>query len=152
MVKLTGFSISQEVLNWINQNIPQGSTILELGSGAGTYYLSKSFNMFSVEHDKFFVNQYDSNYIHAPIKHGWYDTNCLLDLPEYDVLLIDGPTGTIGRWGVVKNAIIFDWNKIIIVDDTHRAEELKISDWVKRQKKKDPIIIKGSKKEAHIYL
>jgi hypothetical protein len=43
---------SSEVFNWIDENIPQGSLILEFGSGKGSIELSKKFDLISIEHDE----------------------------------------------------------------------------------------------------
>lgn len=76
-------SIAIELYNWIRENIKDGSTILELGSGRVTGELSKNYTMISVEHDKDWVGKYNSSYIYiyAPIKqysgYKWYDIDVL---------------------------------------------------------------------------
>jgi len=93
------WSISAHLHNFIGATLPMGSTILELGSGRGTALLASHYGMHSVEHDLRFVGLYDSSYIHAPIRNGWYDTDVLRgELPDrYDLILVDGPPGKIGR-------------------------------------------------------
>jgi len=125
---LGGFTISKELLDWILENIPEGSTILELGSGYGTRELVKRYNVYSVEHDEKWMDIAEgSNYIYAPLKDGWYDVDYLNGkLPEnYDLLLIDGPPN-IYRGNFVNHYDLFQNVKKIIVDDTHRNDDSKI--------------------------
>lgn len=125
-----GFSISFDLFHYIRQTLQVRSTILELGSGAGTQELARYYKMYSVEHDKNWLYKYDTTYIYAPIKHyttyKWYDVDVLIhNLPKkYDLILIDGPTGTIGRYGFFENLHLFNWNVIMIFDDVQRVAEL----------------------------
>ncbi|MDX1920901.1 MAG: hypothetical protein SFU25_09240, partial [Candidatus Caenarcaniphilales bacterium] len=41
--------------------------IIEFGSGEGTKLLTKRYKVFSIEHDKRFLNQHHENYIYAPL-------------------------------------------------------------------------------------
>jgi len=107
------WAISGKLHRWVLENVPKRSTILELGSGDGTAVLAKDYTMVSVEHNERFVGKYSgTSYIHAPIRkytddtsgvsYRWYDVEVLKqELPEeYDLLLVDGPPGDIGRGGV----------------------------------------------------
>lgn len=98
---------------------------MELGSGPASELLALDYEVCSVEHDKKYVGMIDTvEYIYAPIVDGWYD---LESVPEYDLLLVDGPPGRIGRSGILDNLYLFDLSKPVIVDDTHRKEEQKIA-------------------------
>ncbi len=119
-----GFSMGFNMYRWIRLNLPKDSTILELGSGAVSELLDLDYKLISVEHDPAYVNKYHNNYIYAPIKDGWYDVK---DLPDYDLLIIDGPTGKIGREGVLDNLHLFNLSKPIIVDDIGRSKEMMIA-------------------------
>ena len=92
-----GFAISRELFEFIRQTLPDGSTILELGSGSGTGELCRHYRMYSIEQDKKWLNTYNSTYIHAPLKNRWYDVTILREklptIPTYDCILIDGPSG-----------------------------------------------------------
>lgn len=141
-------SISKICFDYIRKILPDGKTILELGSGWGTSALSKYYKMYSIEHDIRFINSYDSTYIHAPIKlyndkwkapnipqnDGWFDVDKLSKLSEikYDLILVDGPPGwlnsagpgkTIGRGGFYKHLDLFNTNVPIIIDDINREAE-----------------------------
>lgn len=123
-----GFTISKELFEWVDSNIPEGSIILELGSGYGTKELVKKYKVYSVEHDEQWLNlEPKSNYIYAPLKDGWFDVDVLSkELPKkYDLLLIDGPPN-IYRGNFINHYELFNNAKVIIVDDTHRENDSKI--------------------------
>lgn len=125
---LNGWAIPDEMMNWILTNVPKGSTILELGSGNGTKELVKNYKVYSIEHDKNWINVVpESNYIHAPIVDNWYDVNVLKkQLPkDYDLLIIDGPIGPM-RINFLKNYRLFRNDVTILVDDTNRPEDKKM--------------------------
>lgn len=130
-----GWAISKQLFDWLLAKLPSSSTILELGSGAGTKELAKHFRVYSVEHDVRFLDRYDSTYIHAPIVEGWYDPAILAErLPaSYDLLLVDGPPQQIGRGGILKHLTLFDLTKPIVIDDVHRKAERRILDKIAKQ-------------------
>lgn len=130
-------SITENLYNWIRKTLPDGSTILELGSGWATGELAKHYTMFSVEHSEKYLDKYDSTYLHAPLKEHkqlanhdstrWYDADILRDMledKEYDLLLIDGPPQT--RSGFYKYMALFDESKIWVFDDLHRNLDRKV--------------------------
>lgn len=123
-----GFAISEELYDYILEILPKGKTVLELGSGAGTEELLKNYTVYSVEHDTNWLDKFPTNYIYAPIKDGWYDTQELKKkLPtKYDLILVDGPTGKIGRRGFLKHINLFNTNVPIVFDDIHREAENKL--------------------------
>lgn len=127
MQKLGGWSIDPAVYKFIRENVEDGSVILELGSGLGTDVLAENYVMFSIEHNSRFVNKYKSTYCHAPIKDGWYDIDrvqpFVASIPKYDVILIDGPTGEIGRGKFFDNLNLFNSDVMMIFDDTNREAE-----------------------------
>jgi hypothetical protein len=126
--KLSGWSFEPELFEFILQNIPQGSSILELGSGEGTGALSQHYKMYSIEHDKKYVGKYDSMYIHAPMKGHWYEIDVVREFVkdiEYKLILIDGPIGSQSRnrIGFFENIHLFNTNCMLIFDDTNRVGE-----------------------------
>lgn len=123
-----GASISQELYSFIREQLPEGGTLLELGSGWGTGQLAQYFSVTSVEHNPKWVGRYASNYIYAPIRDGWYDVNVLKErLPtDYQLLLVDGPPGTIGRDGFLNHLDLFHTDIPIIFDDIGREEEYQL--------------------------
>ena len=94
---LDNWAISQEMFDWIRENIPKGGTILEFGSGTGTIELTKHYTVFSVEQNKEWVGKAPlSTYvIYAPIKGDWYDIDIVFnEIPQhYDLIIVDGPGG-----------------------------------------------------------
>ena len=129
---LGGWAISVELFMYIYNNIEHGKNILELGSGSATQELAKYYTMYSIEHDKKWMDKYETTYIYAPIKnygsHRWYNTNFLVNkLPqEYDLILIDGPPGPIGRYGFNNHLNLFNSNVMMIFDDVQRGPELRL--------------------------
>ena len=130
-------SISENLFNYICRILPEGSTILELGSGWGTGELAKYYTMYSVEHDEEFVDKYDSTYLYVPLKEHkklanhestlWYDADILrqkLSGIEYDLLLIDGPPQT--RSGFFKYHTLFDMEAIMVFDDYQREVDRRV--------------------------
>ena len=120
----------QIFIKYIKENLPAGSTILELGSGRfSTNILSKEYKMISIEHDKKYIDTQNSTYINAPLKKGWYDIDTLQDLPKYDLLLVDGPATRVRkdiRMGFLKNIDLFNVNVPIIIHDVDRPIENKL--------------------------
>ena len=123
-----GSSIDIEVLYEILSLVKKNELVLELGSGAGSAELIKYFKLCSVEHDLKWLNKYHKNYIYAPILDGWYNCNILKNkLPkDYKLILVDGPPGSIGRKGFLKNIELFDINVHMIFDDVNRIDELNL--------------------------
>jgi hypothetical protein len=150
MSNLGGWAICEGLFNWIRKNIPEGSTILEFGSGRGTIELTKYYTVYSVEQHSNWVGLADkSNYIYAPIKNGWYDTDILFSkLPEnYDLILVDGPRGTGNRSGLGSQWQNFNIDVPIIMDDTNRVNERNFALDSSRKLNKDIEFIRGNRKE-----
>jgi len=93
---LGGWAITQQCFDWILDNVPSGSKVLEFGSGMGTGELVKHFDMTSIEQDSFWMNGFSgSRYIHAPIVDDWYSWEALEngDLEnDYVLIIVDGPS------------------------------------------------------------
>lgn len=127
------WNMNTSVLEYFYQSISKDKKILELGSGAATQVLCHmGFSITSIEEDEEWLNKADSNYIHAPIKNGWYDVEVLKkEIPNinYDILIIDGPAGNLEnparRYGFIENINLFNIeNKMLVVDDIDRKEDL----------------------------
>lgn len=124
---LNGWALSEEAFEWIFKNIPQGSTILELGSGSGTKELVKYYTVYSVEQDANFIdNEPKSNYIYAPIVNNWYDEKLFDSIPkQYDLLIVDGPIKK-DRCNFTKFCHRFN-NVPFLIDDTQREDDRKMA-------------------------
>lgn len=153
-MSLDGWAISTELFMWMLQNIPKGSTILELGSGTGTKQLTKHYNVYSVEHDSKWLGLVpDTHYIYAPLQDDWYNVSVLEEqLPKhYDVLLIDGPPGK-KRVGILDNLHLFKTDIPIIVDDTNRLLDSTIAKKLTEGVSKNVLHIDSKEKRATIIL
>jgi len=133
--------ISNTLFEKLREILPEGKTILELGSGDGTSLLAKHYNMISIEHDEKYLNLHPSKYIYAPLveiekqfKHfdedtHWYSREVLrAELPkiDYDCILVDGPQNQYGRGGFYKWFDLFKHDIPIFIDDAHRKRESKM--------------------------
>ena len=130
------WAIDGGVLAAIERLVPEGGTVLELGSGDGTAALVERYTVFSVEDEDTWVAHCEgATYIHAPFTTpegklpGWYNVEVLRQgLPEtYDLLLIDGPAGHKGRDGILHHLDLFRTDVPILVDDTVRSHEADIA-------------------------
>lgn len=127
-------SLSVEAFQWICTTLPQSSHILELGSGEATRELVKAgYHLISVEHDSAWLGKFDSHYIHAPLKGGWYDASKLVALKDldYNLILIDGPPACTRatknrRRTFLRHLALFDTRKSILIDDCQRSGELQL--------------------------
>ena len=148
-MSINGPTLDNECIDYIKSILPEGQTILELGSGEGTIKLSEYYNMISVENQREWQDRYPicTKYINVghkmynetdfkkpdnikniPSQNGWYDPNELqTKLPaktEYDLILIDGPGG--GNWGRAGFYKHLEWVNTdvpIIIDDVGRDAE-----------------------------
>lgn len=123
--------MDEKTFKLIRKVLPEGGTILELGSGEGTAELVKHYKVYSIEHDKAWLNKYHDNYIYAPIKkhkpvnkhlfsEHWYDPKVLKSiLPQidYDLIIVDGPPINFGRAGMLKYWDLFKHDVPVILDD-----------------------------------
>lgn len=119
----TGFGgkhLEKSVFDFICRTIPYGGHILELGSGWVTGQLAQYYTMHSIEENEKWLYVYDSHYIYAPLRNGWYDVNILRrELPKftYSCVIIDGPFRKRHRYGLVQHIDLFDWSAIFIHDE-----------------------------------
>tara|TARA_B100000768_G_C10912793_1_gene222352 strand:- start:42 stop:515 length:474 start_codon:yes stop_codon:yes gene_type:complete len=146
---LNGFAISDEMFEWITNNLEKSKIILEFGSGTGTRELTKHWEVYSVEQNLQWVGVAPkSTYIHAPIKDGWYDKDIVFkNIPKhYDLLIIDGPGGSDLRPGIDVYIDQLKTNIPIILDDTHRIKDKNHAIQLAKTLNKDWEEIKGWEK------
>ena len=117
------YANSNELQDWIFNNLSEGSKILEFGSGTGTIELAEQYDVTSVEdNEEWLYLAQDSTYIYAPLVNDWYDWQALdiLKNETFDLILIDGP------YDLTKRTGVFDWfqanpkvfsNAILMIDD-----------------------------------
>ena len=137
---LGGWAITQQCFDWILDNVPSGSKVLEFGSGMGTGELVKHFDMTSIEQDAKWVDKYNSRYIYSPLQsNNWYNW---ADLEkggindDYALILIDGPFNPKrqdnARQGIqdyyLAHPTLFE-NCFLVFDDTNREKDRLICDW-----------------------
>ena len=115
-------------------NIPKGARILEFGAGDGTKDRAKMYDVTAIEHNEAYLTD-EYTCIFAPIveneesllrdEKGWYDATALefLRMQKFDLLIIDGPPGEIGRNGILAHPWVLKSSSSILIDDTHRGAE-----------------------------
>ena len=159
---LNGWALPEEAVGWIYKNIPEGSTVLELGSGTGTRELVKRYNVYSVEQNQRWLGLVpESNYIYGPIKSypnnvpkskGWFDDSIFDKLPkEYDLLIIDGPVCN-DRCNFVNFYKRFRLDVPIVIDDTQRLVDREMAISISKLMNKKILEIKGHEKEMVILI
>ena len=134
------WEICKGVHEAIRQLIPNHAVILEFGSGNGSTILSETYDLHSVEHDIEWVGHSPkAKYIHTPIidiepifpfkDDSWYDGEVIISsIPKtIDLILVDGPTGKIGRSGIISIIEQLPNTAIWIIDDTLRREDSELS-------------------------
>ena len=122
-----GWAISEELYDWLVENVPAGVPLLELGSGDGTEELIKRWTVCSIEHDVEYVGKVSSvMYVHAPLVAGWYHPGLVEQVSRkpYGALLIDGPPGK-DRLNFIHHMDLFDQSVPWAFDDLHRHADLK---------------------------
>jgi hypothetical protein len=148
-----GWSVDPELFEYVKKLVPPPATVLELGSGASTLrWASLGYKVITIEHDQAFVkpNTNRITYVYAPIEPfgpsnpqlpstlkripdhtGWYNRDAVakgLRDVSYDCIVVDGPTGDIGRSGFFANLNLFPRLDVpILFDDQHRLDDLYIA-------------------------
>ncbi|MBD3165383.1 hypothetical protein GF324_02180 [bacterium] len=136
------WAASRQLFECILKNIPFGANVLELGSGSGTNLLGRFYTVRSIEHDEQYLHQSKrSIYFHAPLTPHenklfphhtqWYDPEVVREAMKgfaYDVLLVDGPPGMVGRSGFLTHIEMFDLRQtMVLLDDVDRQDELNMA-------------------------
>ena len=119
------------------------SVIVEFGSGEGTERLTRLGKIYSIEHDENWILGYPKvEYIHAPLvaieplpgfnHKEWYDSKVLENnIPsECDIVIVDGPLGSIGRSGLLRHLSLFPKGVSWVIDDTNREDEARLADYI----------------------
>ena len=127
------YSLTEYQFNYIRDILPEGSTILEIGSGFVSGELAKYYHVYSIEDDeKWLYLCHNVEYIHAELvpacENRWYNLNKnIIDNINYDLLLIDGPVDHKDRIGILHNVDMFSKNAIIFIDDTDVGSNMQIA-------------------------
>ena len=123
------YANSDELQDWIFNNLPEGSKILEFGSGTGTIKLAEQYEVTSVEdNEEWLYLAPDSTYIYAPLVNDWYDWQALEILQDetFEAIIIDGPYKTTDRVHLIDwiNAYpnVFNQSRFVVIDDANDTE------------------------------
>jgi len=150
------YALQPAIYDVIGKLLPNGGTVLELGSGHGDAKLVEKYTVYAVEHDENWLDVTPGvEYIHAPIgrikptkwhpdQNKWYDSDIIknrITNLKYGLLIVDGPPANIGRGGFLKYRDCFDSDAPVIVDDINRYEEWKIMKVLANRWNKDILIL-----------
>jgi hypothetical protein len=137
--KLTNWRLSDHAIEFIVNNLPKGSKILEFGSGLGSMMLyARGFELLSIEENAYYMNFCHPNYCLAEIKDEWYDAETVKDRIKgetFDAMIIDGPAEGKRSKILDHNFIDFDMPKFIIVDDIDREKDSILFNTLKQNKR-----------------
>jgi hypothetical protein len=147
-----GWAIDVEIADWVtDRNLKR---VLMLGSGEGSLGLAERGHIvYAIEDEPDYLDKYEHenlNYIYAPLRpyhhkhhvdYFWYNHMILQEiLPNYDVLIVDGPLGSPNRFGIYHHFKLFKDNTPMIFDDVNRRVEYKAALLIARRLKKEMII------------
>lgn len=120
------YAITKECYTGIRKYVPEGTTMLEFGSGFGSQFLAPFYDLHSFESEKKWMNMYHDQYHYVPmddckVGDGWYNRQVALPLLHsipYKALLIDGPDHARFRPGTAHySGHLHDDLEWIIMDD-----------------------------------
>jgi hypothetical protein len=136
--KLTNWRLGDHAIEFIVNNLPIGSKILEFGSGLGSMMLyARGFELLSIEEDPYYINFCHTNYCLAKIKDEWYDIEAVknsIKEKTFDAFIIDGPAKGKRSKILSHDFIDFDMPKFIIVDDINREKDSTLFNTLKQNK------------------
>lgn len=127
-----GSGIEKVVYDYIVNNIPKGSSILEFGAGyVSTVALMNDYDLTSVEHNQEYAN-INPNTILCDIKDGFYNLDKRLLKDKYDLIIIDG----FNRIEFLKHFDILKKGKKILIHDTYRDKEIELANKIAKKLKR----------------
>ena len=130
--------LPEEALMYVLEHCKKGAIVVEFGSGHGSQKLADHLELYSIEHDEDWLGLTSSTYIHAHIKtnehaskvgqSGWYDAKIVIDhWPEgVELVIVYGPPGFIGRFGILSIQDKLKKVGRIIIDDVDQPGTLMI--------------------------
>ena len=130
-----GSGIERCLYEFIIENIPAGSTMVELGGGnVSTRVFSEVYDLYTIEHNAQWINIFPkSTYVYAPIdsQTRWYKRGMVeKKLPKkIDFLFVDGPSGggELMRDGLLNHLELFKDCDKILFHDTFREPDLNLA-------------------------
>lgn len=127
--------LSENCWNVIESLLNPNMRTLETGSGLSTWLFAQSVDFHqALENHKESYNRVCMNRARGANvtlcslvgKPRWYDFEN--HKHSYDLILIDGPSGRVGRWGILPHLDnLTHQNTVIVLDDTNRNDEARLA-------------------------
>ena len=148
---MSDWALREEDLLLLADNTPIGAKVLELGSGESTFQFDEMLmlgliaELYSFEHIESIYEanrkklQFKGNLSYAPLgPNNTYQLESFMPMPsswKADLLLVDGPPGTIGRANAMAEAMQYVNSNggLVAIDDINRPAELELYNALLRQ-------------------
>lgn len=132
----SSWEVGDGLLAWVREFVPAGFKCVEFGSGGGSALLAEHLRVVSVEHDPVWAAKtarLGVPVVLAPIVDGWYASEAvrrLVSFLEPEVVIVDGPPGSIGRdrFDMLVPTLMGSGVRVVIFDDTNRPAEQALSE------------------------
>lgn len=167
-------SIGEQAVDLIRYLLPEKSSILEFGCGVTSKLLLNWYNVYSIEHNMQWLNH--PNAYHVPLKEyneidfkspdgisclpfsekqvAWYDpdklSSVLKNIPNYDLIIIDGPNGNYGRGGFYTYLDLFNTDAHMVFHDLNRQAEMELIKKVSEKVNRPAFILETDEKTGVI--
>lgn len=127
---MTPWELSSDAISLLQQHCTS-RVIVEFGSGYGTDRLVQAgFEVYAIESEEQWIRQAAKSTLHSRIENGWYNHRAVHEFllrifaaQKVGAVIIDGPFGRIGRWGILHHWRQINAAELILVDDVQRADE-----------------------------
>lgn len=123
--------IGEGLFNAMRLVLPVGGVVLELGSGEGstTELRNAGYDVWSIEHNDRYVGRWNTTgrTIYAPLGEATaFYTLDGVELPEYDILLVDGPDTESRTIKLYEHGIQFFNQKVMWFFDDWAGDQMSI--------------------------
>lgn len=127
---MTPWALSESAIPILLQHC-RSRVVIEFGSGAGTDRLvNAGFEVFAIESDRQWIRQSASITLHCEIENRWYNHESVHEFllqvfaaSDVGAIIVDGPQGSIGRWGILHHWRTINTAEVILIDDVNREDE-----------------------------
>lgn len=127
---MTPWELSESAIPLLLQHC-RSRVVIEFGSGAGTDRLVEAgFDVFAIKDNHQWIRKSALITLHSEIENRWYNHGSVHEFlskifaaEQVGAVIIDGPQGAIGRWGILHHWQTINAAEVILIDDVHRQNE-----------------------------